>query len=61
MTGYYYAEDGLRFSTMVKGPAYVENRWALQPDVDGLTGLETTELGVARLAATVLTDFWCEL
>jgi hypothetical protein len=56
-----YADDGLRLSTLVAGWSVVDAKFALQPEAGGLTGLETTELGVARLAAVVISDFWCSL
>jgi hypothetical protein len=53
-----YASDGLRLSTVVAGLSLVDNKFALQPEAGGLTALETTELGVARAAGVVLSDFW---
>lgn len=61
MAEIYYADDGLRLSTPVRGPSYIESQWALQPNAGGLTALEATELGVARTAATLISDFWCGL
>lgn len=61
MTEIYYADDGLRLSTPVRGPTFIEDQWALQPMAGGLTSLETTELALARTAATLISDFWCGL
>lgn len=59
MTEVHYAADGLRLSTVVADPSWLETRWALQPMAGGLDATETTELGVVRAAATLVTDFWC--
>jgi hypothetical protein len=54
-----YASDGLRLCTLVGGDSMVDAKFAQQPDANGLTGLETTELGTVRLTAGLVDDYWC--